>query len=267
MKPEFTKPFNIEHAKAGAPYCCSGGSEATILKWDCNHQHYPLIGAICENGSHYPESWTASGMQASDEEVERRPWRDLVMLPLGMIDGKPVFVGDEIEAMSVPGDDWIGITVKPGDRPRQNGFRWPAPAKAYPETTMLHKDMFDVYSHELRKRGHNSIQADTHGLAAVANAALRHAIDGCRVIASEDAQKSVQVLQANLAKTEAELNGAVRELMIAGYNYRPQSIGHADRAARDLTVAEAVRSACEHASYTIGGRDALDLAAIIATIK
>ncbi len=39
------------------------------------------------------------------------------------------------------------------------------------------------------------------------------------------------------------------------------------RAARDMAIAQAVLSACQHARYTIPGEDSIDLAAIIATVK
>ena len=38
-------------------------------------------------------------------------------------------------------------------------------------------------------------------------------------------------------------------------------------ATRDMAIAQAVLSACQHARYTIPGEDSIDLAAIITTVK
>lgn len=84
-----TKPFNLEHASAGAPYASADGESATILKWD-GRSEYPLIGVHGEADE--PASWTAQGEHLAGSASGA----DLVMTPLGHIDGKPVFVGDLI---------------------------------------------------------------------------------------------------------------------------------------------------------------------------
>ena len=172
-KPEFSKPFNISDTKVGAPYCCRDGQQAEILKWDCNHKCFPLIGVVCENTYHYPESWTISGEQASDEELERRPGRDLVMLPIGMCQSKPVFMGDEL--VTRVGVNFVVEAKHIGDLDEEN--TWPVPELDYPTTQMKLED-FDA---ALSKSGsHECISA--RAACAIANAALRHAIDAGQVV-------------------------------------------------------------------------------------
>ncbi len=35
--PLHTRTFNLEHARAGAPFCCANGEAVEILKWDRKH--------------------------------------------------------------------------------------------------------------------------------------------------------------------------------------------------------------------------------------
>jgi hypothetical protein len=168
------------------------------------------------------------------------------MLPLGEIDGKPVFAGDKIEDIG-PDGCTAGI-AHPANRDFTSS-RWPAPAKVYPVTQMLHMRMFDVYSVELRSRGFSTVSADSHGLAAVANAALRHAVDGDQVIPADEHKAAIGVTRNKWADQVAEMTK--------------------DRDARDMAVAEAMRNhirdgwaLSEHAAcrkYC----DSIDLAAII----
>jgi hypothetical protein len=92
IKHNFTRPFNIEHARAGAPYATRGGEEATILKWNSRHATMPLIGAHSEID--IASSWTLEGRYVVGDDMHHPC--DLVMTPLGFIEGKPFFVGDEI---------------------------------------------------------------------------------------------------------------------------------------------------------------------------
>jgi hypothetical protein len=95
MKPEHTKPFNAEHAKAGAPYCQCNGLPARIGIWDGKDQgeDIKLIGALTEgNGYEYAATWDSTGWAMTHNSDS-----SLVMLPLGYCEGKPVFVGDKLE--------------------------------------------------------------------------------------------------------------------------------------------------------------------------
>lgn len=287
--PAHSRPFDLDAAKAGAPYCGKEGQHVEILKWDCNHPRYPLIGIICENGFHYPESWTADGTQASDEEIERRPFRDLVMLPLGFIDGKPVFVGDEFlwpvsielrkASPDMAGGDWSRCS-------------WPAPPKVYPETRMKPSELYSVSGvDEFWPVG---------ALEAVATAALRHAIDAGQVVPVSKAKPGLrphnpytgqlrdprdiesdpmgmlihhpdEPLRAAVPQKHAAFVGIVN----VGTAYGSQSVidyisnaildfSPERRAARDMAIAQAVRRMCADLAGAMGD---LNLAAVIASIK
>jgi hypothetical protein len=231
MKPEFTKPFDLEHAKAGAPYCCRNGDAVEIVKWNSKCEQ-PIVGLF--GTPEILQRWSENGQWG---ESVAGPG-DLVMLSLGIIEGKPVFVGDEIEALIVPDCKWISITVKPGNLPRGNSFRWPTPAKAYPTTNMTFDELAIVHNAQLDSKPNEFARS----VRAVANAALRHAVDAGQVVPKDEHEAALH-----------RLGDQLKDIILG------------DRAARDMMIAEAVRSASEQASYTIAGR--VDLAAIIATIK
>lgn len=96
MKPEFNidhcRPFNLEHAKDGAPYCQRSGRAARIGIWDSNNPDgYTLAGVRTnDDESEYSESWDSKGKfhLGHDSGI------DLVMLPIGYCQGKPVHFGD-----------------------------------------------------------------------------------------------------------------------------------------------------------------------------
>jgi len=91
MKPEHTKPFNAEHAKAGAPYCQRNRLAARIGIWDsANSNGYILVGTLIQrNGDESSAAWQANGDCSNNTRDS-----ELVMLPLGYCEGKPVFVGE-----------------------------------------------------------------------------------------------------------------------------------------------------------------------------
>lgn len=97
MKPEHTKPFNLDHARSGARYCCRDGRPATILKWDGRCSEYPLIGYFGEGDS--SNSWTITGYNYYGDPEDGI---DLVMIPLGTCEGKPVWWDSEL--VTVTGD-------------------------------------------------------------------------------------------------------------------------------------------------------------------
>lgn len=95
MKPEHTKPFDLNSAKAGAPYAQRSGLLARIGIWDKKVEYYKLTGAIQRfegNELEWDCCWSIEG-KSNFESVQET---DLVMLPLGYCEGKPVFVGDEL---------------------------------------------------------------------------------------------------------------------------------------------------------------------------
>lgn len=171
-KLEFSRPFNLEHAKAGAPYCCRDGEDATILKWDCRDPNFPLVGIFGDSDD--ATEWSAAGQY----NCQLNPEYDLVMLPLGFIDGKPIFVGDELVYIS------SGRTtfVEPGDK-NFSHCRWPALTPAYPVTLMTDGDLVSNYY------GGGPVSHDQEYQAwhRIANAALRHAIDAGQVVLPDTA--------------------------------------------------------------------------------
>jgi hypothetical protein len=225
MKPEFSKPFDLASARAGAPFCGANGEAVRVLLWDRKHPTHPII-AIEEAGEQEAVAFRADGTSNARESL--CVVSQLVMLPLALVEGKPVFVGDEIEAMSVPGSEWISITVKPGDRPRNAVFRWPAPAKVYPETLMGNNQLHAAFIPKIDGVW-NSATAKN-----IANAALRHAIDSEQVI-----------LPGEVLEVARRLNKSQRE-------------------AREMAIAKAVLAECMSYASPLAN---IDLAAIIATIK
>ena len=93
FKIEDTRPFDLNSAKAGAPYAQRNGLAARIGIWD-GKSEYPLFGVkSCVNEIEVESSWTNDGyFNKTDPPYED----DLVMLPLGYCEGKPVFIGDEL---------------------------------------------------------------------------------------------------------------------------------------------------------------------------
>lgn len=201
-KPEHTRPFNLEHAKAGAPYCLRSGVEVTVLKWDARNPSFPLIGFFGPQDSSH--CWTKEGAQVSGD-VESPC--DLVMLPLGEIDGKPVFVGDELR------DRWnntIRAFVGMGSNPAH--WFWPAPARQYPVTGMDSDELREAWD-----SADNKGSIDT--ARVIANAALRHAIDNDHLFTKEDKDEAYNTGMNEGMRFCAE-QAKARERKIAAAAYR-----------------------------------------------
>lgn len=244
-KPEFTKPFNIEHAKAGAPYCCRGGASADVLKWDRRHPEYKLAGISDVIGEvDALTTWTICGAHIRGEEESPR---DLVMLPLGMIDGRPVFVNDEFVG-------YVGMACKaiPNLSSDFSGCTWPAPTKIYPKTMMSDSEIDIAYR--------SSIGHSYGARRAIANVALRHAIESGQVVTAEQHARALRALER------------------AGYQDRggkewappvgpaPKFVPVAD-SERDIQIANAVRAWYEQEfPYVAQARNKPNLTEIIAGV-
>lgn len=165
-QPLDSKLFNIEHAKAGAPFGMACGWNVQIFKWDGRGPCGPIIG--CFGSDDRPASWHETG----EFSVQQNPRLALVMLPLGYIDGQPVFAGDEVEDQGP--DRWHLGTVQPKDRDFTTA-RWPVPTTNYPVTQLCQAELYEYVC-----------KADIRfSFVAAANAALRHAVDNGYLVIPE----------------------------------------------------------------------------------
>lgn len=245
-KPKFTRPFNLEDAKAGAPIGCANGAGAEVLRYLDNK----LIGIqTSHTGTQFASEWKVDGAYCEPGHFNSL---DLVMLPLGVIDGKPVFVGDLILGDSRGSQPeivsaFVGMTFPAG-----NAWTWPEPAKVYPETQIGYLAFIAAASSggcthiadalETAKGTEKSYRL----YRVIANAAIRNAVDTGQLVTKEEHEAALYWLGAAL---------------------RPYA--DAVRAARDMAVAQAVRHSCV-AEYDRDMRAMdcdLDLAAIVASVK
>lgn len=86
-----TRWFNLEHAKEGAPFCCRNGVKAALYNTNSKNKNYPLVGELLELGE--PHAWSIVGETYGKLDAEKDEY-DLVMLPLGICEGFPVYTND-----------------------------------------------------------------------------------------------------------------------------------------------------------------------------
>ena len=117
-KIEHTKPFDLNFAKAGAPYAQRRGLPARVIIYDrkCTSGFILIALLTCGDGIENIEALNSDGRLSHTHELPG----DLVMLPLGYCEGKPVFVGDSLQNY----DKTIN-TVKPCEH-IFDGFKWPS---------------------------------------------------------------------------------------------------------------------------------------------
>lgn len=248
-KPEHTRPFNLDHAMAGAPISTAERGPARFVAYSEEADVSCCVVVLDYRG--IVGTRRKSGRVNETDAVDN-PF-DLVMVPLGYIDDRPVFVGDKflwpvsheprIASPDMAGGDW-------------SACRWPAPAKVYPETRMTEKERWG----SIRAAGIENFNIGTGRAegdeylkhtpaditAAIANAALRHAIDAGQVVPVAD-----------VAAMSGKLDKAVATLEQAGYTdnggllWKPP-IGNRPtpeyRAARDIAVAQGVLDVCARAA-------------------
>ena len=195
-KPEFSRPFNILDAKAGAPYCCRDGEEAIVLKWDGRRFNEPLVG--CIGADDVPASWGGDGRYVPDEHCPRP--RDLVMLPFGMCQSKPIFMGDELVTRF--GDKFVVEAKHIGGLCEEN--TWPAPTPAYPVTLMTDGDLVSNYY----GGGPVSHEQEYQAWRRIANAAIRHGIDNGYLLDPKTAAKNIHNAVSTFA-SEVECRHAI----------------------------------------------------------
>jgi hypothetical protein len=224
-----TRPFCLDHAKAGAPYACRNAQEATILKWDVRGK-FSLIGHF---GPHDMAcEWTDAGGHPTSYLF------DLVMTPLGYIDGKPAFVGDEVIANAGPLKGERTKVRPTWIKADWDKFAWPTTEKQYPATWMTGAELCALW---------NQVPPGGTGgkIAFIINAGLRHAVDSGQVVATETC------------------NGAINAMAESAI---------AKRAAYGMAVAEAVQQAAyeavrnSSAGFQFMAINSLNLSAIIAKV-
>lgn len=151
MKPEHTKEFNAGHAQAGAPYAQRNGLEAEVGLWNIPGE-YQLVGVrTTHTGMKLATMWTHAGTFNLRRDVM---CEDLVMLPLGYCEGKPVFVGDELIAM---GNKYA---VGPSHRNYFDAYKWPRTKPNLPDyRTWFTKCWDDVSVFEVIMKHREEIEA------------------------------------------------------------------------------------------------------------
>ena len=154
MKPDHYKEFNAKHAKAGAPYCQRNGLAARIGIWDAKHDEYPLI-CVASYFDQYGESsctWTKLGARHGGAKNDS----DLVMLPLGYCEGKPVFVGDKLVYIN----SVIGSIVMDAECRHFVDFKWTRTAPVIPKF----KEVFPAFNDEgfVRVTTANRVKLETY---------------------------------------------------------------------------------------------------------
>ena len=213
------------------------------------------------------------------------------MLPLGFIDGKPVWTCDEI--VSPAGSQ---MAAWPSFRDFAN-CTWPAPAPVYPET-LLTNDYITKFcqKHDAEVRFDRDYISGFHGsipgpvkmtvymrdgdpFSAIANAALRHAIDAGQVVLPGAQDKLLTIIGA--AYQVAGAHGASEAVLDVLCDPMAATAAQIDAmlpyeapndAARDLAIADAAAKAVYNKVYQFGFQRTaycdlgLDLPAIIAGV-
>lgn len=110
-----TRPFNIDHWRAGAPIDTErADGKPAIFEVDATR----MFGTcIASSGEKVAQDWDLSGNAYAGAHGPR----NLVMVPLFYIGGKPVFVGDEIM-----NDQGFIVKAAPGHDNDSGQWRWPA---------------------------------------------------------------------------------------------------------------------------------------------
>ena len=236
MKPEFLRPFDAAAACRGAPFCCTNGWRAEVLKYATNG----LFGTITKpSGEEFPASWTIAG--ESDSGVISKD-KDLAMLPLGRIENKPVFVGDRLlDAKGAEFTVTVGQVFGPGCL-----CKWAPPAKVYPETRMTDAEIQRA-TPKLGMRPSDDVMALSEiagSLRALVNAALRHAVDAGQLVPVSEAKPSLRPHCPYTGKLRDPHDIETDPMGVLVRHSGEPLRGIEGRAARDMVVAKAIRDVC-----------------------
>lgn len=96
FKIEDCRPFDLEQAKDGMPFCRRDGKSVRHFIYDMKTagKHYPLVGVTeCYSAPQAGEEvqyWSLDGTNMHSTPL------DLVMTPICYKDGKPVNIGDKL---------------------------------------------------------------------------------------------------------------------------------------------------------------------------
>lgn len=119
-----TKPFNLAHAKAGAPVICEDGTRARIICADRSSLKWPLV--VLLKSVFQDERIVSATIYGTTSNAH-----DLLMAPIMMLDNKPVHVNDVIEALYPDSSkSWDKVTVSANWKPADHlhaFYRWPKP--------------------------------------------------------------------------------------------------------------------------------------------
>lgn len=140
--PEHFRPYSHEAAQQGAPIGLRNGAKVAILHVTTDK----LIGMFTgvDETPHAGE-WDLNG--AFNEMSWEKGRMDIVMLPLGIIDGKPVFAGDVLEHCQTGARHEVGDArlVDLGH------WRWPLATPIFPKTRMSDGDLAEAHLGGLTK--------------------------------------------------------------------------------------------------------------------
>lgn len=156
------KPYVAEHARAGAPVGAINGNTVSL-----HHFHGDrIIGVMMTpQGVPFAAEWNTETGKYTTPIVPFMDQLGLVMLPVAMLDARPVFAYDRLES-----HDGSPVTVLPTAQTVDH-LRWPKEAPEFPKTTMTGEELAMV-----AKKGSGSNYITTHGLVYAANAAIERAI-------------------------------------------------------------------------------------------
>lgn len=205
--PEHFKQYNHEHAQAGAPIGLRNGCDVKI------HHAVPefdkLIGMFYGvDGTVHAGEWNLKGAYYDFGHGGRL---DIVMLPLGMCEGKPVFVGDKLEQRDRHNKSWIALDAQIGHKDFSIS-RWAETKPEYPNTRMTNKEINEVIAIDDRLIAWSETEA---GLR-VANAAIARAIEDGDVFTRDQVQAVIKEC-ADIAFRMG--NGSIAYSAIHGINW------------------------------------------------
>lgn len=116
------KPFNLDHAKAGAPVVTRAGLPVRICCFDVKATHFILLSLVTTKEN--LEEPLTSDRHGCELNSTYPGQDDLLMAPLGYVDGKPVFWGDSIQ-YKLGGEDTVWLDMYAGHsfiEKKQGGF-------------------------------------------------------------------------------------------------------------------------------------------------